>query len=237
MIVHALMRNISGKWYIVILTSFCLSCLYAQQNTEFKITASDGSNSDEFGKAVVIHEGYAIVGSPSDDDNGSASGSVYLFKKDGNNWIETCKIIASNGSSQANFGRSVSIYEEYALVGAWQQTDTNNVAKGFAYFFKLEQDTLKEVAAITASDGDQGDRFGFSVSIYEDKAIVGAPYDDDNGATSGSVYIFQQNGENWIELAKLTASDGEAGDYFGNIVAIDGDYIIVGAEGNDDNGS
>lgn len=82
---------------------------------------------------------------------------------------------------------------------------------------------------ITASDGEANDKFGSSVAISGDYAIVGAPYDDDFGDDSGSAYIFVRSGTNWTELQKVTASDGEANDKFGSSVAISGDYAIVGA--------
>ena len=89
-----------------------------------------------------------------------------------------------------------------------------------------------------ASDGAEDDRFGYSVSIAGDHAVVGAYREDDNGSDSGSVYIFVNNHNgSWSQQAKLTANDAAAGDYFGGRVSIAGDYAVVGAWGNDDNGS
>ena len=93
-----------------------------------------------------------------------------------------------------------------------------------------EQDKL------TASDGAATDQFGLFVSISGDYAIVGSPRDDDKGTDSGSAYIFKRHGTNWTQEAKLLASDGAADDYFGYSVSISGDYAIVGAYGNNDNG-
>ena len=89
---------------------------------------------------------------------------------------------------------------------------------------------------LTASDGDVGDMFGVSVSISGNNAIVGARRDNDAGSQSGSAYLFVRDGENWAEQAKLTASDAEAGDFFGYSVSISGDYAIVGSFGDDDDG-
>jgi len=89
-----------------------------------------------------------------------------------------------------------------------------------------------ELDKLTASDGAKEDFFGGSVSIDGDFAIVGAPYDDDNGLYSGSSYIFIRIGSTWVEEAKLTASDGATYDYFGRSVSISGDYAVVGAHNN-----
>ena len=86
-----------------------------------------------------------------------------------------------------------------------------------------------QVAKLTASDGAPDDRFGFSASISGDYAIFGAYLDDDNGSDSGSAYVAQRVGSSWSQMAKLTASDGAAGDHFGESVAIGGDFAVVGA--------
>ena len=85
------------------------------------------------------------------------------------------------------------------------------------------------------TDGATEDHFGYSVAISGNRAIVGAVGDDDNGSSSGSAYVFDvTTGQ---ELAKLTASDGAAGDNFGWSVGISGDRAIVGAWVDDDNGT
>jgi hypothetical protein len=88
-----------------------------------------------------------------------------------------------------------------------------------------------------ASDGASYDWFGNSVAIDGNLALVGAPGDDDNGWDSGSAYIYRFDGSSWQEEAKLLASDGASYDWFGNSVAIDGNLALVGAYGDDDNGS
>ncbi len=90
-------------------------------------------------------------------------------------------------------------------------------------------------AKLLAFDGEAGDEFGYSVSISGDYAIVGADEYFKSGAT-GSAYIFKRDGTTWIQQAKASASDAAADDYFGDSVSISGDYAIVGARGDDDNG-
>ena len=94
-----------------------------------------------------------------------------------------------------------------------------------------------ELAKLLASDGARGDRFGVSIDISGDTAVIGAPYDNDTGASSGSAYIFRFNGSSWVEEAKLHASDGAAGDDFGVSVGISGDIAVIGAKDDDDNGT
>jgi hypothetical protein len=90
--------------------------------------------------------------------------------------------------------------------------------------------TLAQISEskLTASDGAAEDHFGASVSISGEYALIGAWHDGDSGSSSGSAYIFKRDGVIWTEEARLTASDGANGDFFGTSVSLSGDYAIVG---------
>ena len=129
------------------------------------------------------------------------------------------------------------------VVGA-RMDDGSGSNSGSAYVFVKPSTgwtTTTEMAKMTASDGAAGDRFGTSVSVGGDTVVVVAYRDDDNGADSGSAYVFVRpsDGE-WTtatETAKLTASDGAADDEFGWSVSVDGDTMVVGAPLDDGSGS
>lgn len=82
---------------------------------------------------------------------------------------------------------------------------------------------------LTASDGADVDFFGQSVAIDGDRAVIGAPLDDDLGDNSGAAYIFERQGDgSWLEIDKLTSSDGGTEQRFAQSVALSGDYVVVG---------
>lgn len=199
---------------------------------EAKLIPSDGSNGDEFGISVSISTDYAIVGAYRDNDNGSDSGSAYIFKRDGSNWAQQAKLTASDAAANDYFGKPVSISGDYVIVAA-NGDDDDGDRSGSAYIFKRDGTGWIQQAKLTASDAAAGDLFAESVSISGNYAIVGAYLDDDKGTNSGSAYIFKRNGTDWIEEAKLIASDGAADDSFGVSVSINGDYAVVGAWMND----
>ncbi len=180
-----------------------------------KLTASDGAADDGFGLSVSMSGDYVIVGAPLDDDNGIFSGSAYIFERIGSDWIQRAKLTANDGGADDGFGESVSISGNYAIVGQ---------RSGSAYIFERTGSDWIQRAKLTANDGGAGG----GVSISGNYAIVGAPHDDDNGIFSGSAYIFERSGSNWIQRAKLTASDGAEYDCFGWSVSISGEYVIVG---------
>ena len=198
-----------------------------------KLLADDGAANDFFGISVAVSGPTAIVGANLDNDNGSASGSAYLFDiSDPANPTQSAKLLPDDGAAGDFFGISVAISGATAIVGA-QRNDDNGGDSGSAYLF--DTTTGRQIAKLLANDGAAGDRFGRSVAISGATVIVGALGDDDNGPNSGSAYLFDTiTGR---QIAKLLANDGAAGDLFGRSVAISGATAIVGASYDDDNGS
>jgi len=206
---------------------------------ESKLTDPNGATGDRFGICVSISGDYAIVGSYYDDANGENSGSAYIFERHGENWLHQATIIGSDTAAGDNFGASVAIDGDYAIVGARFDRVNGAYEVGSAYLFQRRPSDANWIqqAKLTAQDLSHA-RFGNSVSISGDHVIIGAYGDDDNGENAGAAYIFKFKGEDasWIQKAKLTASDGAAGDNFGCSVSISGGYAIVGAYQDDVNG-
>lgn len=200
-----------------------------------KLTPSDRSAYDSFGCSVAISGDYIIVGASGDDDGGESSGSAYIFKREGDTWTEQAKITASHPAAYSHFAKSIDMDGDYAVIGAYGD-DTGDKNAGAAYVFKRNGDEWVQQAILVADDAAAEDFFGWSVSISGDSVLVGAWGDDDKGKCSGSAYVFKREGEIWTKEAKLVADDGDAYDYFGWSVSISGNYTLVGACGDDDNG-
>jgi len=161
-----------------------------------KLLASDGAVGDRFGKSVSLDGDTAIVGADFHDNNGiSNSGSAYIFHFDGTNWNQEASLLASDGAENDYLGNEVSIDGDVAIVGAQYDDNENGTDAGSAYLFGFDGTNWKQEAKLLASDGAAGDHFGWYVSIDGDVAIVGAPFDDDNGTDSGSAYIFAGVGD------------------------------------------
>ena len=99
-------------------------------------------------------------------------------------------------------------------------------------FSTLSYSQVRQESQLVASDGGAGDIFGSGVAISEDMAVVGARFDDDMGIDAGAAYVYQRRSRGWHEVVKITASDGKAGDQFGDFVDLDDNLVIVGAPGN-----
>ncbi len=195
----------------------------------FKLLPNDGAADDQFGRFVAISGATAIVGAYRDDDNGTNSGSAYLF--DAATGQQVAKLLADDGAAFHYFGGSVAISGATAIVGA-ALDDDNGTESGSAYLFDIT--TGEQIAKLLPDDGQVGDWFGYSVAISGATAIVGALLDGDDGAFSGSAYLFETT--RGRQIAKLLADDGAPFDQFGGSVAISGAIAIVGACDDDDNG-
>jgi len=207
---------------------------------EEKVTALDAASLDLFGLSVFISGETALIGAVGDDDNGSSSGSAYVFVRSGTTFSQQAKLIALDGAAGDAFGQSLSVSSDTAVVGADRDDDAGSNS-GSAYVFVRDPLTgiWTQQQKLAASDEAEGDLFGLAVSVSGDTVVVGAFGNDDAGSNSGSAYVFVRDPLTgiWTEEAKLTASDAEASDGFGESVFIDGDTVVVGAGGNDDAGS
>ena len=201
-----------------------------------KLLASDGEAEDRFGFCVALNGDTAFIGS-EDDDNGNVSGSAYVFTRTGTSWAFQQKLLPSDGAALDWFGFSISLDGNTALIGAWLDDD-NGVDSGSAYIFTRTGTTWTQQQKLLASDGAAGDQFSaYAVSLHGDTAIIGAYNDDDNGANSGSAYVFTHTGTTWKQQQKITASDGAANDWFGASVALFGDTVLIGSWLDDDKGT
>jgi len=204
-------------------------------DSEIKLLASDGADGDWFGNSVAIDGDTILIGAHTDDtDSGPDSGSAYVYTLAGTVWTEQAKLTASDGAAYDWFGNGVAIDGDTIVIGAYGDDTESGENSGSAYVYTLSANVWTEQAKLTASGAAAYDYFGNSVAIYGDTIVIGARWDaTENGENSGSAYVYTRIGTVWTEQAKLMASDGAAGDWFGIRVAINGDTIVIGAYGDD----
>ncbi len=153
------------------------------------------------------------------------------------------RVVSNDGTSNDNFGKQVAISENYAVIGSHRSNIGGNPSQGAAYVFERIDNQWIFQTKLTASDGAIGDWFAVDVDIWGDHIIIGSSHATINGNDNqGATYVFYKNGNTWIEQAKLTADDGMTDYFFGETVAIDDDYIVVGSRfatvnGNDNQGA
>ncbi|MFN8440185.1 MAG: Ig-like domain-containing protein [Caldilineaceae bacterium] len=213
-----------------------------------QLIASDGTSSDNFGSAVAIDDEFVAIGAPSKAVGGAFSqGVVYLFQRNAggaDNWGEVKKLTASDGAASDQFGISLALNQATLAVGAYGADLNGNDAQGAAYLFARHHgrpDTWGEVRKVVAGDGAASDWFGWSVALAGDQLVVGAPFADvSSNFGQGAAYLFQRNlggADQWAQVTKLLANDGQPDDQFGFAVATWGDWVAAGAHDADVGGN
>ena len=189
---------------------------------EQKLIASDGAVGDDFGWSVALDGDRALVGAYAGD---AVRRAAYVFVRSGSSWTEEQKLVASDPAEEDDFGWSVSLDGDRALVGAYGNDD----GRGAAYVFVRSGSTWTEEQKLVASDMAE-QSFGWSAALAGDRALVGAPGND---TARGAAHVFVRSGSSWTEEQKLVSSDLEDGDRFGVAVALTEARALVGAYWDD----
>ena len=159
-----------------------------------KLMTADGN--DVQGASVAVDGGTLVFGAPFDDDFGSNSGAVHVFRTTdgGATYVEVAKLTACDAAAGDFFGWSVAIDGDTIVVGA-RYDDDAGTSSGAAYVFRTTDGgaTYTQVAKLTADDAAVGDVFGTSVAIDGTTIVVGAPGDDGVGQNSGAAYVFRES--------------------------------------------
>ena len=194
-----------------------------------RLSPDDGTAGDLFGYSVAIQGKYALVGAPYNDQRGHDSGSAYLFEINSGRQVQ--RFIPQGGGAGDLFGHSVALEGKYALVSA-AYNDSKGVNSGAVYLFDIT--TGKQMQKLIPDDGKPGDVFGYATAMRGKYALISSVYSDAKGVDSGAVYLFDL--ETARQIHKFTANDGTAGDRFGNSVAFNNQYVLIGAPYNDAKG-
>jgi hypothetical protein len=207
-----------------------------------QVSALDADADDNFGVSIALDGDRLLVGANMDDQTAVNAGAAYVFyRNEGgtDNWGQVSKLMATGGKSNDNFGISVALDGDYAVVGA-PGVDGIFQNAGAAYVFGRHQtgaDKWGQVSRMKASLSGLNDNFGISVGISGPWAIVGADHNDRKGVNAGAAFAFykNQNGVNgWGQKNIILDYSGRANDHYGCAVSIDGEYAVVGSSGDDD---
>lgn len=197
---------------------------------EAVLFASGSELADSFGWSVEIDAGRIVVGAPGENFE---TGAAYVFALDGTTWLEEARLAAVDGASGDAFGRSVSVLGDRIVVGAIRNIDAN-ATSGSVYVFRREGKSWLDEQKLSASDAPELIAFGLAVSMDGTSILVGAPNDDELGINAGSAYVFRKDASEWIQQAKLTASDTVTLDAFGGAAALRRNIAVIGRSGRND---
>ena len=197
-----------------------------------RLTASDATFADGFGRAAAVEGDVLLVGATAQDD---ARGAAYVFRRAPatGRWVEEARLTAEDAAPGHRLGNAVALRGDVALVGA----SAYNGDTGVAYLFRRDAaGAWQQEARLTASDSGPEDHFGVALALGEDEALVSAHW---HNAQTGAVYVFRRDAAagTWHEVATFTASDGQKEEFFGEALARQGNELLVGAPRNSPSGA
>ena len=177
-----------------------------------------GDAAESFGAALAMSDDTLAIGTPLDDDAGTASGSVFRLVLNGEDWVSGPKVTASDAGANDQFGTAVALAGTRLVVGAPYRNET-----GAVYVYEGTGDEV-----ILTRDGEAAnDAFGRAVASDGDFLAVGVPGDDEGGTSAGSVSLFAL-GDSWSEIGSVRDMAPVDFDTFGASVAMDGVQLAVG---------
>lgn len=176
------------------------------------------------GEAVSLHGDTALIGARMDDEAGINVGAVYVHERSAGSWSQTAKLLPTSAVDVGEFGASVDVYGDLAVVGA-PQMGPSGANTGGTFVFRRQSGGWIQEQVLVGSDSVNYERFGDSVAVCGDTVVVGS-------FLANAMYVFERTGSTWSETAKLTAEDIEGGDHFGVSLSISGDVVLAGANGN-----
>ena len=211
--------------------------VYMYRNTgsrwiqESTIFPPDSTASAQFGWSVAIDGDLLIVGSPGATGGslGQNGGAAYIYRHDGTNWIFEVKLEASNGVANDEFGISVGVSGERAVVGAWRALA--GVSAGSAYVFSNNGFSWNQDLIIESNDPTSAKRFGGAVAIDGNTIAVSDQRSDLATLQQvGGVFLYTSISQtNWLFTQKVTAQDPQEGSQFGRSIDLSADQLLVGA--------
>ncbi|HEX5689201.1 MAG TPA: FG-GAP repeat protein, partial [Roseiflexaceae bacterium] len=207
-----------------------------------RLFAQDGGAFDYFGGSVALKGDTALVGAVYGPGSASSDqGAAYVFFRVGTSWNLQQKLNANENTTGAQFGASVALDGNTALVGAFSYAlPTTNNRAGAAFVFTRSNSLLwTQQARLTVAEGEYDDYFGIAVALEGDTALIGAPRHTVTTASQGAAYVFIRNGTSWALQQRILNTNPEANERFGNAVALSGENALIGAyfSGPDERGA
>ncbi len=199
-----------------------------------KLMGTDGAAGDGLGTVLKLSGGTVAAGAPYKN---SYRGAVYVFVGGGDVWTQQRKITEATVAQGEYFGEKLTMDGDTIAVGVYRHDlSATKTYAGSVYVYVRSGTSWSFQQRLAPDDVADQDFFGRWLDIDGDTIIASSPGNDDNGSYSGSSYVFVRNGTTWSQQIKLTAPDAATGDEFGRGLAIDGNFMVLGAYSDDDQG-
>ena len=199
----------------------------------------------EFGTSVKVEGNILVIGAPNeykltpDFDFEKLRTKAYVYKlNDNGDWKYVNKIQPAIAQYRDQFGSHIDIQGTTIIIGA---SDRYNAGGSAHIFDENASGTWVETKTLSPTDSKANDRFGSSVSLHGNIAVIGAEDQDSDSPSSstitksGAAYIFEKQNGDWVEIQKIVASDRDQESSFGYSVSVENNNILVGDNAKNSN--
>ena len=195
-----------------------------------RLVPPDGASGDWFGLYTAMDHHRILIGSVRHDEGGTNVGAAYAYELIDNQWVFEQKLSPMNAVEDGGFG-SVEVQGSRAAIGA--SGSPNGAPVGSVTVFEHDGERWNTIEEIIPVDAEPHDQFGRAIFLDGDQLIIGSPthFDENQWSYAGAAYIFDFDGEHWVEQAKLVPSDLFGRVFFGRTVWVQGDRAVVGVHG------
>lgn len=215
----------------MIVSLFGITTASAQYSQDAKVVSENREGRAEYGTAVAIHNDYAVVGAAREN---IASGAAYIYHKDGDgDWSFQQSVSAADPNEGAEYGGGAKINDNIMVIAAGRANVSGLDRTGALYVYQLNGSTWEYDTKLVAGDISSEAKMGMnptSLDMEGTTIVAGAPGEN---VWTGSVYVFEKSGATWTQMQKLMNPNPQENDVFGIGVAIEGDYMVVGASEED----
>ena len=205
---------------------------YGAWQQEIELINPISSSNDRFGSSVGIVDGFAAIGSPS--LGASDDGLVHIYSKESMGWQLSSSITPSSNIRSRHFGSTIDLTDDYLAIGDYEHGRNK---EGSVTVYKQTDGVWAKQARLSGGAVTKSSYFGYSVAISKDYLLIGAPHENHpnqrNSKRCGAVYVYKRSFGQWVPQTKLTSSDINRNDYFGQSVGIYDDHLVIGASGDD----
>jgi hypothetical protein len=193
-----------------------------------KLTASDASTADSFGRRVTVDGVRVGVTAPKQGfSNFDQGGATYLFEQTGSGWVEQQLLVSSDRRAGDRFGSGLALGGQWLFVGANQRGDTG-VDAGAAYLFNHDGTNWSETSKLVPQTGEEYDIYSGGIDMSGDTVVAGSQHDSQQDYQAGAAHLYEHDGSGWGSSTRIADGNGGVDDRFGAATALDGDLMAIG---------
>jgi len=206
--------------------------------TKIDIDYPTGSGST----SIAINNSTVVIGSPGNSWDTNYTGAAYVYQEDENGiWSETMSIVPNDIRQEASFGSSLDVDGNIMVVGA--SNDGEN-GQGSVYIYRWNGENWIQETKITPPDDSKVEEFGISVSVKDNRIVVGdygyghygfydddfGHYDDEKGAVF--VYEFDSLKESWVQVGGFLINNDDSGGFGLHVELVEDEDLVVSSHGS-----